>query len=109
MADQKAVRALFASRSSAVFTLLERPHRAQGIGTDVPDNAWAVGAMETIADRVRTRVKQRLSAAVAVILDSITGAPILLGAIIDVAEPTAVLERQTSNPLILQLRERLDA
>lgn len=108
MADQKAARALFASRSSAVFALLERAHCAQGIGTDVPDNAWTVGAMETIADRVRTRVKQRLPAAVAMILDSVTAAAVLIGAIVDVAEPTAVLKRQAANPFALQLRERLD-
>ena len=90
-------------RPSTVFTLLKRPHAAQGIGTDVPDNARTVRAMETITDRVCARVEQGLAATVAMVLHSITAAAISLGAIIHVTEPRAVLKRQSADPFVLDL------
>ena len=93
--------ALFASRAAAILALLEQAHHAHGIGTDVPHDAWAVRAMQAIADRVGTGIEQSLPAAVAVILDSVTAAAVILRPVIDVTEPRAIFERQPSDPFVL--------
>ena len=100
----------FCPRSSAlVLTSLAMGHGAQGNGTKVPDDAGGQSDMQTVADCVGASVKQRLAAAVAMILNPITAAAVLLRAIVHVTEPRAHLKGQTLDQETLQLRKRLDA
>src|SRR5687767_2534783 len=83
-------------------------HGAQSIGTDIPNKPGGQGDMEAITNGVFATVKQRLAAAVAMILNAVTVAAILNGPIIDVTEPCAEFESQSSDPHVLRLGERLE-
>src|SRR5688572_22198972 len=83
MTDQPAVTLLAAWRAATIFTSLAMSHGAQSIGTDVPDETRGQGDMEAIANGVGATVKQRLAAAITMILDAVTRAAIFCGTIID--------------------------
>ena len=88
MTDQKAMRAFLARRATTILALLERAHHAHRIGTDVPHDAGSMGSMQAVADTVGAGIEQSFPAATArVVSNSITAAAIIVGAVIDVAEP----------------------
>src|SRR5262245_57577848 len=109
MADQEAVTPLFAGCIITILTSLERSHRAQCVGTNVPHDTWTVRHVQAVADRVCAGIEQGLPAAVTMILDAITTAAVLIRPVIDVTEPRAVFERQPADPLVLHLCKGLHA
>src|SRR5262245_27309951 len=68
-----------------------------------------MGHMEPVADRVGAAVKQSLPPAVAMILYPVTATAVGHRSAIDVTEPGPILERETAQPLVLDLRHRLNA
>ena len=80
MADQKAVRPLFTRGPLLIFAELERTHGAQRVGAYRPHNTRPMRHMQPLPDGARSAVKQRLAAAVAVILDAAElKTPVFLG------------------------------
>ena len=101
--------AFLASRATTIFALLERAHHPRSVGTNVPNNSRSVRSVQTIADAVSTCVKQGLPCTVAVILNAVAVATILLRSIVNVTEPRAIFKGQPADPFVLDLRKRLNA
>src|ERR1044071_7152586 len=87
MAEQKTMREFFAARATAIFALLEGAHGAEGVGSDVPDDARPVRAVQAVANSIRSRVEQCLTTAIAVVLNAVAAAAVVLRTVVDVAEP----------------------
>ena len=74
--DQPTVTFLLTSKSALVLTSLAMGHGAEGNGTKIPDDARGQTNMPAITDCLGAGVKQRLAAAVAVILNPIAAATV---------------------------------